>query len=747
MKALAFKELRELRGIAAAALVCYLGLVVNLMGAKLLNVVPGVARGTDEVPFTGTDYVTPFSLISGVFAVALGFRQSAVESASGTFLYLLHRPLPRDEIMLTKLASGLAVFFVCASFPVVAYGVWAAIPGHHPSPFEWSMTAPAWRAAHVGLSAVPRGVPQRAAAGSQLVRHAAPAAGRGGTGNPAAHGIRVEVVGRSPGRGGRLRRIGRNGALRGAGAGLRVRGGWPWASDNAWLSDCCFRSYWHAASCPSGVALAMWLLFRRRRTFSEATLRRSPPRLLMLSFRTERPSWSRIPRWARRTFRDLQGNLVSLPGEDRRSRGIQSAFLKAQRPPPTDDVDDWNLRIRAFADGMMPATFWYLISDGRAQGSAYFVGYDSESKRRVGFIGTAGFREESLPAEERFPFSGSTAGTSRAASSPCPLPRRVTSGYAASTAYYGIRVRKCRKGPSPRTTFTSSAGTRGSITSTCSSAPSRPRSRSIRPVLAGALVLNYHTCRAIRHPPPFTDPAVRTDDAVARSWTRTAASNDASPIPEPLRAAGPYLRGNDDPAAVMYYGQMWLDGRGMPRRTTTSSRSLPTAGPRERRHVHFLATTTPLGLSTRLRRRLAGASRRRSSVSSAWCSNATTGIASGSESTYSARDRLDTCRDLAISRHRRYHVAVGLAAACYPPAGALRQRKYVRTGTPGRCSCCSSACLAGSATASGGRGRRWRLCPSCGRIVPRTNREGRRVPVCARRLPAFGLLKGTEVFA
>jgi hypothetical protein len=152
MMALAFKELRELRGIAAVALACYVALVANLMGAKVLDMVPGVPRGTGEVPFTGTEFRTPFTLVSVVFALAVGFRQSAVESSRGTFLFLLHRPLPRSEIMLIKLATGLGIFLVCASVPILMYGVWAATPGLHASPFEWSMTAPAWRAVlFVGL--------------------------------------------------------------------------------------------------------------------------------------------------------------------------------------------------------------------------------------------------------------------------------------------------------------------------------------------------------------------------------------------------------------------------------------------------------------------------------------------------------------------------------------------------------------------------------------------------------------------
>jgi hypothetical protein len=147
MKALAFKELREVFGITAAALGGYLALVANLMGAKVFDWVPGMPRGTEEVPFTGVGFTVFFTFVSVVFAAALGFRQSAVESARGTYLFLLHRPLRRDVIFLTKLGTGAGVLLLCVSLPIVLYATWAAVPGHHPSPFRWSMTLPAWRLA------------------------------------------------------------------------------------------------------------------------------------------------------------------------------------------------------------------------------------------------------------------------------------------------------------------------------------------------------------------------------------------------------------------------------------------------------------------------------------------------------------------------------------------------------------------------------------------------------------------------
>jgi ABC-type transport system involved in multi-copper enzyme maturation permease subunit len=145
MRALLRKELREVLGIAAAALAGYLALVVSLMGGKVFNWVPGMPWGTTEVPFLGSDFATFFSLISVVFALALGFRQSAWESSRGTYLFLLHRPLRRDTIFLVKLAVGGGVLLFCAAVPIVLYGWWAALPGHHPGPFEWSMTTGAWR--------------------------------------------------------------------------------------------------------------------------------------------------------------------------------------------------------------------------------------------------------------------------------------------------------------------------------------------------------------------------------------------------------------------------------------------------------------------------------------------------------------------------------------------------------------------------------------------------------------------------
>ncbi len=147
MRALVWKELREIAGVTALALGCYAALVVSLVNARAFEWLPVMPRGTSGVPFVHGSFTHPFVLISVLFAVALGFRQSAWESAKGTYLYLLHLPRSREAIFSTKMAVGGAVLLASAALPIVGYAAWAAVPGHHAGPFEWSMTESAWQAA------------------------------------------------------------------------------------------------------------------------------------------------------------------------------------------------------------------------------------------------------------------------------------------------------------------------------------------------------------------------------------------------------------------------------------------------------------------------------------------------------------------------------------------------------------------------------------------------------------------------
>lgn len=105
-------------------------------------------------------------------------------------------------------------------------------------------------------------------------------------------------------------------------------------------------------------------------------------------------------------YRDLQGNPAP-PPEAGIGRLLVICSLPANPPQRANDLA-WDERICSFTDGRWPATYWYFLSDGRTEGAGYFVGYNSKSNARIGYLGTAGFREEPLPVEEWFPFNGST---------------------------------------------------------------------------------------------------------------------------------------------------------------------------------------------------------------------------------------------------------------------------------------------------------------------------------------------------
>jgi ABC-type transport system involved in multi-copper enzyme maturation permease subunit len=144
MKALALKELRELRGIIAFALVAYLILVARMIGVKAFDFLPGLPQDMESVPFLSGEFLSYFMVLAALFAMALGFRQSAWESSQGTYLFLLHKPVARQAIFATKLAVGVLVFLGCSAIPIALYGWWAATPGQHSSPFHWGWTVTAW---------------------------------------------------------------------------------------------------------------------------------------------------------------------------------------------------------------------------------------------------------------------------------------------------------------------------------------------------------------------------------------------------------------------------------------------------------------------------------------------------------------------------------------------------------------------------------------------------------------------------
>lgn len=142
LRALVTKELREVAWIALAALAAYAVILAQMMGADLEHL------EFDEpvrVPFWGDDFDYLFVNISAIFAVVLGLRQSLGESLHKTWPFLLHRPVRRRTVLGAKLATGLVLSLACAGAPVLLGAWWAATPGTHAGPFEWSWTLSTWR--------------------------------------------------------------------------------------------------------------------------------------------------------------------------------------------------------------------------------------------------------------------------------------------------------------------------------------------------------------------------------------------------------------------------------------------------------------------------------------------------------------------------------------------------------------------------------------------------------------------------
>jgi hypothetical protein len=109
-----------------------------------------------------------------------------------------------------------------------------------------------------------------------------------------------------------------------------------------------------------------------------------------------------------REYHDVDGHPVPKPPSDN-AHWLRGTSLPATLPEPTGDIV-WGQRVRSFADGRSPAGFWYFVWDGRADGFGYFVGYDSRSHACLGYLGTRGFRANSVPAGERIPFTGALSG-------------------------------------------------------------------------------------------------------------------------------------------------------------------------------------------------------------------------------------------------------------------------------------------------------------------------------------------------
>ena len=86
--------------------------VANYVGYAVLPIW-AATRQRREIPFLDGNFVSAFCFVSVALAVALGLRQTAVESRRGTWLFLLHRPASLWRVLAAKLAVGGGLYLVC----------------------------------------------------------------------------------------------------------------------------------------------------------------------------------------------------------------------------------------------------------------------------------------------------------------------------------------------------------------------------------------------------------------------------------------------------------------------------------------------------------------------------------------------------------------------------------------------------------------------------------------------------------
>jgi hypothetical protein len=142
-RALIVKELRESAVLATLAALGAAWVLANLWGTPIM---PWDSRVATGLPFLAGDFVeVALPVLGWGFAVLLAMKQTAWEEMKGTFRYLMYRPVERRRVAAIKMAIGLALVMGITAALILAHAIWAATPGHHASPFFWSMTERAWQ--------------------------------------------------------------------------------------------------------------------------------------------------------------------------------------------------------------------------------------------------------------------------------------------------------------------------------------------------------------------------------------------------------------------------------------------------------------------------------------------------------------------------------------------------------------------------------------------------------------------------
>src|SRR5262245_39372116 len=108
----------------------------------LIILLPMLLFGGPDKPMFPMGAAFLFYLIASAFGAALGFLQIYFESRGDHRAILLHRPLGRSRIFLSKVIAGLGIYLLALGVPFVGVEIWMATPGNMPAPYHWKTSLP-----------------------------------------------------------------------------------------------------------------------------------------------------------------------------------------------------------------------------------------------------------------------------------------------------------------------------------------------------------------------------------------------------------------------------------------------------------------------------------------------------------------------------------------------------------------------------------------------------------------------------
>lgn len=148
MKALIRKELRESLRVAVLGLVGF-ALLATWSGYSYSRMVASELKGAGRLdynncqPLLSTSYLMLATWLCSIFGAVLGWLQIHQERNRDLWGYLIHRPITRTKIFLSKAVAGLALYVLAVGLPLAGFVIWGSMPGHVAAPFEWGMAWPA----------------------------------------------------------------------------------------------------------------------------------------------------------------------------------------------------------------------------------------------------------------------------------------------------------------------------------------------------------------------------------------------------------------------------------------------------------------------------------------------------------------------------------------------------------------------------------------------------------------------------